>query len=81
MELQTWKQLPSDNFTCVQVPSFKMMEIIKLNGGKQVGTVEGKGLFFYIAAVPDDKMDSTFSIIRDLRIKGMVFDGVGDETT
>jgi len=80
MELKTWKQLPDDDFTCIEVPSAKMVTIMELNGGRSIGTVSGKDLFYWIVAMPDDKMNTTFAVIRDLRIKGMKFDGVDDET-
>ncbi len=52
-----------------------------LNGGREVGTVTGSNYFFWIVAVPDDKLASTIDIIRDLRIKGMKFDNVNDDET
>jgi hypothetical protein len=80
MELKTWKRNPSDNFTIVEVPSRKMVEIMLLNGGRECGTISGRNIFFWMVSIPDDRMEETLTIIRDLRIKGMIFDGVTDET-
>jgi hypothetical protein len=79
MELKTWKQLPSDTFTCVEVPSFKMMEIMLLNGAREAGTISSRDFLHWIVQIPDDRKDSTFAIIRDLRVKGMKFDGIEPE--
>ena len=76
MELRTWKQLPEDDFTCVELPCRKMVEIVLLNGGKIFSTVSSTDYIHWVVTIPDDRMDSTFTIIRDLRAKGMKFDGM-----
>ena len=74
MELKTWKQLPDDNFTCVEVPSYKMGEIIQLSGGRFMYSISSVDFVHWAYAIPDDKLDSIFTIIRDLRSKGMEFE-------
>ena len=74
MELKTWKQLPTDNFTCVEVPSYKMAEIIQLSGGRFMYSISSVDFVHWAYAIPDDKMDYIFGIIRDLRSKGMKFE-------
>ena len=79
MELKTWKQLPTDDFTCIDVPSRKMVEIMLLNSGRIIATVSGHNTFYWTVAIPDSRVEETITIIRDLRVKGMKFDGVENE--
>jgi hypothetical protein len=79
MNLKTWKYLSTDTETRVEVPYVKMVEIITLNGGRVVGTITSKDYVHYIVSIPDDRMQETFTIIKDLRAKGFPFDGIEPE--
>ena len=75
MDIKQWKRLPSDTVTQLEVPSYKAVSVIELNGGRTVGSAESGGkILYWIVELDDSKIDSTFEILRDLRSKGMDFD-------
>jgi uncharacterized membrane protein len=80
MDMQIWKQSNSDKFSIINVPSYKAVTILQLNGGKVIATVNQGGEVLYWSVQIHDKMiEKTLAILKDLKLKGMKFDDIHDE--
>ena len=81
MEIKMWKREPKDKYTMMDIPSYKAVSIVELNGGRITATVSLHGkIEYWTVELPTKKLEETLEILHNLKNNGMDFDENGTVT-
>ena len=76
MDIHFWKQDKRDKMTICDIPSYKAVSIFELQGGKVIATVQRQGIIEYWSVqIEESKIEPLLKSLRELKQKGMRFDG------